>query len=309
MKKKVRETWRKIKKNLFPANYIFERIDSIKYEVRRSSLIQSLLKSNEPGVLSTPYCDHEIIVSLTSYGKRLYEVGVTIESIMQQTMPPNRIVLNLDKEAESLPIPITLQRLMKRGLEINIIPDHIRSYKKLLPTLQLFPNAIIITVDDDCIYEFDLIERLFNSYLKYPNAVSAVRVHSILLGKDGKPLPYHKWQVANAFAEKGNRLFPTGVGGVLYPPGTFSTEVFNQEVFTRLAPTADDIWFHAMAIMNGTEIVKVPSHSNDNEDHIENVLVQDIGLINQNCELNRANDIQLKAVYDYYDIYPLLSRT
>ncbi|MDE5868733.1 MAG: hypothetical protein K2H18_00750, partial [Muribaculaceae bacterium] len=296
----------RFKRKLFPAKEMLARFEDLRYEIRRSSLLEKMLHSEKSGVSSEKYCDHEVVVSLTSYGKRLYEVGITIESIMQQSMLPNRIILNLYTEDVAVSLPIALQRQIKRGLEVHLVSTDIRSYKKLIPTLKRFPDAVIITIDDDCIYEYDLVERLFNSYLKNPHSVSAVRTHSILLDKNGKPLPYHKWDSCSAYASKGNRLFFTGVGGVLYPPGAFNDEVFNEEAFMSLAPYADDVWFHAMALLNGTSIVKAPAHSGDDIDHIENSAVQDIGLVNRNCNIERENDKQIKAIYDRYDIYPLL---
>ena len=45
-----------------------------------------------------------------------------------------------------------------------------------------------------------------------------------------------------------------GVGGVLYPANSLDGEVVNSELFNRLAPTNDDIWFWFMAIKAGTRI-------------------------------------------------------
>lgn len=304
--KKLKYLLTKYKRKLFPAKDILTRFEDLRYEIRRNALLEKMMNSEKPGVSAKKYCEHEIIVSLTSYGRRLYEVGITIESIMQQSLLPNRIILNLYEEKSEAPLPISLQRQVERGLEINIVPEDIRSYKKLIPTLEKFPDAIIITIDDDCIYEFDLVERLFNSYLEHPESISAVRTHTILLDKNGKPFPYHKWESNHAYAPSGNRLFFTGVGGVLYPPGSFNKEVFNKDAYTSLAPNADDVWFHAMALLNGTPIIKVPAHSGDDIDHIENKAVQDMGLWVKNCNIERENDKQIKAVYDRYNIYPLL---
>ena len=54
------------------------------------------------------------------------------------------------------------------------------------------------------------------------------------------------------------RIIQTGVGGVLYPPGSLKKEMIDEALFTRLAPTADDIWFWAAAVANGRHIIPVP---------------------------------------------------
>lgn len=62
-----------------------------------------LLKNNidtckESGVTNERNADKEVVVSLTTYGKRLYSVSLTIESIMQGTMKPNRLILWLQDD-------------------------------------------------------------------------------------------------------------------------------------------------------------------------------------------------------------------
>ena len=67
------------------------------YLRRRLVMEQNILHLHESGIVDTKYCDHEIIVSLTTYGKRFYDVAITIESIMEQTMKANRIILWIDR--------------------------------------------------------------------------------------------------------------------------------------------------------------------------------------------------------------------
>ena len=47
---------------------------------------------------------------------------------------------------------------------------------------------------------------------------------------------------------------PTGCGGVLYPPGSLHPDATDALAFLRLAPTADDLWFWAMAVRQGTPV-------------------------------------------------------
>ena len=46
---------------------------------------------------------------------------------------------------------------------------------------------------------------------------------------------------------------PVGHDGVLYPPGSLHQRVSDARDFTRLAPTADDLWLYWMAQLRGTE--------------------------------------------------------
>ena len=77
---------------------------------RKEYLISCALNSIEPGISNIKYCNNEIIVSLTTYGKRLYDVYLAIESIMQQTKKPNRIVLWLGNELKETILPVFLTK-------------------------------------------------------------------------------------------------------------------------------------------------------------------------------------------------------
>lgn len=296
----------RFKKKGTQLSYVATQLNNFRFNIRRSYLEDKILHSSESGITDKKYCAHEVIVSLTTYGKRMQDVCFTIESIMQQTMLPNKIVLNVDPASRENALPIALQKQIKRGLTIVVAEEDIRSYKKLIPTLKANPEAIIITIDDDVLYEFDIIERLFNSYIKNPKKVSALRTHSILLDENGLPLKYMDWNWESGEAYSSYHLFATGVGGVLYPPHCLSEEVFNQNVFTKICPTADDVWFHAMALLNGTGIVKAQSRDPQGQDYINNEDVQELGLCSINTGASGKNDMQIKAVYEKYGIYDIL---
>lgn len=276
------------------------------FELRADYLRNQTLQSSNMGITSTQYFDNEVIVSLTTYGKRLYEVYLTIESIMQGTLLPNRIILWLEDTLKESDIPLTLLKQKARGLEICFCKD-LKSYKKLIPTLSKYPNAIYITIDDDVLYNYDLVENLVKAYKKNPNNVYATRVHYIKMNRNFKPEQYAKWAMCKGkeYADVFN--FPTGVGGVLYPPMSLSQEVLNEESFMKLAPFGDDIWFFAMAKLNGFDSCKIFTHSSDSEDYLTNESVQDCSLNRKNLFLNR-NDGQVRAVFEAYGICDLMKK-
>lgn len=281
----------------------YREIHDIRFYIRRLQLEHEILHSNRKGITSNQYGDSEIIVSLTTYGRRLRDVCYTIESLMQQTSLANRIVLWLDPVTISQQLPVALKKQMERGLEIHETPD-IRSYKKLIPALIRYPNAAIITVDDDVIYDFDFIENMISSYKTAPHDIHACRVHSMEFDTKGNLLPYNMWKFCQSIVT--NRNFLTGVGGVLYPPYSLHNEVLNKQAFTTICPTADDVWFTAMAKLNGRQIIKIQTRNSNGQDYLENSSVQDMGLCNINTGKNGKNDEQIKAVFTKYGIYDLI---
>lgn len=273
--------------------------EELLFNVKSELLKSCFLSTTESGVSQERISDTEVIVSLTTYSKRFYEVYLTIESIMQGTVKPNRIILWLADEMKNLPIPVSLQRQMERGLEIGYTKD-IRSFKKLIPTLKKYPESIIITIDDDVLYEYDLIENLVNAYNADPCHVHGARLRSFNLDKHGMPEDYRKWKEVHSVGVASPRNMCIGVGGVLYPPHCFTEEVFNEAVFMGLCPHADDIWFWCMANMNGYSADKIFTHNQRGVDFLTNPSVQDIALLRRNLTNRCENNSQLQHVISHY---------
>lgn len=276
-----------------------EKFDRVSFALRNFAL-----NSVEMGIASEKIASNDIIVSLTTYGRRIHDVYLAIESIMQGTVKPNKIILWLsEEEFGKKDLPITLQKQQIRGLEIKYCKD-IRSYKKLVYTLKEYPEACIITIDDDLIYNFDLVENLLNRHKQNPSYICASRIHQITKNSDGSIKKYLDWNgcAGNDTPESDLNFFTTG-GGTLFPPHAFPKETFDEDVFTNICPTADDVWFNAMARLKGTKICKSFTHSSKGEDFIVNENLQPDGLntIN-NAPENNQNDVQIKAVFENYGI-------
>lgn len=287
-------------------NYIYSQLYDNKFEERKLWMEDKIVNSHERGISDDKIFDYEVVVSLTTYGKRLFDVSFTIESLMQQTRKPNRIILWLGNELKTTKLPSSLELQKKRGLEIRFTED-IKSYKKLIPALVSFPEAVIITVDDDVIYDYDIIDRMISSYMKTPDRIHACRVHKMVFNKKGTLDPYNTWEMCSCDSRNPPVLnFLTGVGGVLYPPHCLDMDVLNKEVFLSICPTADDVWFTAMALRNGTFINKIETRNIKGEDYVENTNVQDVALSKINTGDNGKNDSQIRAVFEKYRIFDII---
>ena len=275
----------------------------LKYRIRRDVLIDRALTLTTPGV-----GDADVIVSLTSYGRRILEVGPVIESIFEGSVRPAKVILWLGDSLKNKPLPIILQRQMKRGLEVKFVPD-IRSYTKIIPALKHYPDSTIITIDDDALYPYDLVERLVNAHSEYPDDIIAARVKRIKLGKNGRPERYRRWTMITEpeCSDASPLNFLTGVGGVLYPPHCLDDEVFNKDVFLDICKYADDVWLYAMALKAGTITRKCPTHTEKGNDFIGDDIDNAPGLRLLNMKKGKEmNDVQFAAVMDYYNLWDKL---
>jgi len=236
----------------------------------------------------------QFIVTLTSHGRRVKQTApYAVYSLLNQTVQPDKIVLWLANETK---IPRKLQKLQKMGLEIKFCED-IRSYKKLVPALHEFPDDVLITADDDFYYASNWLELLKDAYLQDPTKIYCYRAREICLDENKNIIPYMEWRCNIKTIEYSKRIFPTGVGGILYPPHSFNDEIFDKSKYQTLAPTADDIWFWAMARHNGKEYGLIRNNFNGSiEMEINEDELFSINII--------KNDEQIKNVINEYpDVY------
>ena len=103
-----------------------------------------------------------IVVTLTSWIKRINHVKNVVESIMNNTIQPDRVYLNLSQtEFEGIELPKDLVDYFNSDprLIINWVSGpNTKSMKKVFPILEyLQDDDIIIDADDDILFPNDLI--------------------------------------------------------------------------------------------------------------------------------------------------------
>ena len=249
----------------------------------------------------------KIIVSLTSFPARISTVHQTIESLLKQTKKADKVILWLAPEQfpnKEKDLPQKLLNLCDCGLTIDWYHD-IKSYKKFIPSLKKYPNDIIVTADDDLIYEKDWLEKLVASYIKYPKNIHCHRAHGITM-KDNSLSPYRQWLWCKKISDESFNNFCTTGAGALYPHHCLHPDAFVQEQFIKLAPTADDIWFWAMAVHNGTRI-RIIENANSNLTYVPGT--QEGECLWQENGVSGKNDEQLQNVLEEYpDVFRQLER-
>ena len=287
---------------------------SVKVAIRRRlTLIKYGGRVRRRGVNDMPRKEF-VVVSLTSYPARINAIYLTIQTLLKQTYKPDRLVLWLGIEQfpeKEVALPKKILGLKDYGLEIRWTKD-IRSYKKLIPALKEFPNAIIVTADDDVFYPNFWLGKLIESYREYPFCVNCHRGHTIKWSVNGDAIePFSKWDYESSRKEPSFLNFATGVGGVLYPPHALYPDVDNEALFMEIAPTCDDHWFWAMAVLQGTKI-KI----------VGNGLSSFMGLINPKasseyslCDINKGADFKsnddtvfAQLCQSYPDLLTLLTK-
>ncbi len=275
-------------------------IRSIKGELIKKCIDLCFFLKIKPGRLSE---DNDIIVSLTSYGRRVKScVPYVVYYLFKQSQKPSRIILWLDSDNwNEHNLPSRIKFLIQQGVEVRFCKD-IRSYKKLVFTLQNFPDNPIVTIDDDLLYYKNLISELLEVSKKNPESIVAMRHHQPVWEiKNEKFLPYRKW-ITIKDAKKDVPCMPTTGGGTFFPPHCFNEEAINEQAFMKLCPTADDVWFWAMALYSKTNIVGLGKDMYYPIDAFYQNLHKGAALEHFNVD-NDTNDKQIKAVFDNYQLW------
>lgn len=245
----------------------------------------------------------EVIVSVTSYPARIESVWASLESILRQDTRADRVILVLSaEELSGAELPWRLRRMQNSGLTVMWIKENLRSYKKLLPVLTVEPEAIIVTADDDVIYHKRWLAELLDRHDEYPGHVVGHRGVEIAFDKDGL-MPYRVWPRATSSTPPA-RVLLTGVGGILYPPLALSGVSLDKALAHRLCPTADDVWFKAMALLQGTATTVVADHARDR--FVRFRLASQQAALYQTNLVRGGNDQQMRAVLDHFSLWKSL---
>lgn len=246
----------------------------------------------------------KIIASLTTYPARINAVHLTIESILNQTLKVDEVVLWLAKDefTNILDLPEELKTLTKKGLTIKWCDQNFKSFNKLIHSLKEYHEDIIITFDDDMIYDEDCIKLLYEGYKKYPQYIQCHRALRIIC-KNKKILSYNDWVwgIKSKDTKPSFINFFTASSGVLYPPHSLYKDVLKDEIFLKLCPQEDDMWFWTMAVLNNTKINVV---KNNIIKQVMNPLSsQEFALCNTNVNLGESTKQMEKIIQHYPSIY------
>lgn len=245
--------------------------------------------------------DGEVIVSLTTHGKRLHQVYFTIESVARGYLKAP-IVLWLDEADFNSEWPDSIRRLVRRGLQVRCSDGSYGPHTKYWSQFREIQGTgvRVATVDDDMIYPEWFLQRLqFIGDLRN-DAVVAYRAHRIEL-RDGHMLPYVKWTAADT--SKASFLhFATGVSGVLYPTSFIDYVVAQGDVFLETCKRADDVWLHVCALRSGHPIRQVYAQPR----HFAVVPTTQVGALVVGNTLMGGNDEQIAKVYTAADVARLV---
>ncbi len=203
--------------------------------------------------------EEKIVVSLTSYPARMEQAYYAIKSLMLQTLLPDRIILWLSElQFPDRELPEEFQELINKGLEVRFTSDDLRSHKKYYYMLQeQGADEVVVTYDDDIIYDKKSLERIYRKHMLFPHAV--VCDYGMKMCLEGCTImPYNNWEIDSIVGVESPSMMisPYTGAGCLYPFGIMPSTTFDKVKLRELAFSADDIWMNFNEIIGDVPVVK-----------------------------------------------------
>lgn len=254
--------------------------------------------------INTKHRDEKVVVSLTSFPARIAQCYYSIKSLMLQDYKADKIILWLaDSQFKDRCIPKPFEELVQAGLTIRYCDD-LRSHKKYYYALQeQNSNELVITFDDDIIYESNAISKVVKTHEKFPECIVCNRGFEMMI-VDRSFLPYSTWKLCSNVGVKtpAYNIMPSTGAGCLYPYGVMPKSTFDIEAIRKNAWNADDIWMRFNSLSNGIQVVK----TREKIAALCNVYgSQKEALTNINNGKNE-NDMVIKRLEDVFPDVPLL---
>lgn len=222
-------------------------------------LYKYYLKWSKGGsLIKNKMTESRLIISLTSYPGRIHYIWITIETLLRQTVKPDMIILWLaEDQFPNKKLPFELEKLKERGLTIRWC-DNLMSHKKYFYVMQEYPNANVITADDDSFYPPFFVERLVNMHKTFPEDVVCLTAQS--MGETYRCVPSQWPGISKEEITSSYSLSINSGSGALFPPQSLSYKAFDKIAIRSVCPYADDLWLTVMTHINGRKITKYKYH-------------------------------------------------
>jgi len=122
-------------------------------------------------VILNIHFSEKIYVTLTSWKGRIKYINNNLESLLNNSIKPKKVILNLSIEEfpnKNLDLPKEILILLKKydNFEIFWVKKNNNVFKKLIPTIKRFKKDLIISLDDDILYPNNTFEKMLKCYDK-----------------------------------------------------------------------------------------------------------------------------------------------
>ena len=205
----------------------------------------------------------KVIATCTTIPSRCEHVVEMAKSLFENVAyAPDLLVLNLFKGdwPDGLPDFISEYQKIEKRFEVYWTEENYWSATKLIPSIKRFPEAVLIAVDDDKLYQPTLVSTLLSKHLEHPNCVVSMKCEKIrrVFGKIEISV------YGQSSLEEDLYMIPCTGAGCLFPPHVFDkTHVADAKMFEEWQKPQDDRWWWMNYTMNGVKSVSAVEFFSD----------------------------------------------
>jgi hypothetical protein len=224
---------------------------AVKERYVRWQLSRLLEKPNSVSRPSVPV-RKDIVLSLTSWQKRLDVLPLALYCLVHQSVWPARFEVWLTEE-DIARLPDNVRTLFENfGVQFRPTEDY-RSHKKWLPAIREHTDRYIVTADDDTLYPRHWLKWLLRDFTPGTDVSVGHVCKKITFDSEGNIRPYDEWIKGRDVPPRvvSRSLFATGYGGQILHRKWFGDQFLEPELIFDLCPKNDDIWLVFALRMGG----------------------------------------------------------
>lgn len=188
-----------------------------------------------------------VVATFTSFPGRINYVMLTIKSLINQSYKLDAIHFNVPRQLERFENHTwdesafqqqldSLKKTFGNNLQIHRVVDYGPATKLLgvLP-IEEDPNTILIVVDDDVVYQKDMVKLLINGHMRYPEYAITTKCEVLqIIEGDWKWPAIKNGQLCKGWA--------CAYKGILYRRNMFDNSIFNLKLAPRGCWVHDDVY-------------------------------------------------------------------
>ncbi len=234
-----------------------KRLRAARRQREQRAFIQSVLTTSEADRAK------RLIVSFSTLPDRIQQLGPTMRCLLEQTRPPDEIVLALPAFSLRQQCDYVVPQYLAEFPRLRIL--HCEKdwgpATKCIPVIQEEKRAgreetLVMVVDDDRVYPRDAVETYLHYHAQLPDAALCFR---------GGPMPRSlDWRdsrlfFANEIREPKRVAVMSGCGSYLLQPRFFDEALWDYADAPEGAFYMDDIWISGSLDRRGVEKYVVPA--------------------------------------------------
>jgi len=134
--------------------------------------------------------------------------------------------------------------------------EDVRSHNKYLYAFRNRSDDYVLTVDDDKLYPYTLLEALLSASREHTGAIIAGRARNLVMDGGSLSPDYLTRDVVGPMPPSLS-LMALGWHGVLYPPGIMNAcldGLTDADAIMEIAPTDDDLWLRCNESKHGIPV-------------------------------------------------------